>query len=358
MNQENRRFTFSILVAGLLHALLLMSAVLWLPIAPSPRTMPPLPIVYLVSPPGPEQEPKKPDALAEENRQTLHTTQPRDMPPMMAPPSYTASHPTTGAALSLSQPIMQASLPKPRPRPRRVIRSPEKSGTILLLEAALHAVAPSGGRPQASDTPLSSQAIPPPFPPQEENQPPPEAQPAPLTFMPQEDDQEAPPEAQPAPLTFMPQEDDQPPPEAQPAPLTLMPSLETLSRWDRQRRYQSLSTHRTEETVSLNTRKVRYAAYFSRLKERVEHGWGYPAQARKEHLSGHASLVFTIHRNGHLLDVRVLRSSGAAILDASAVRAVKNAAPFAPFPKDWSLEKLHIRATFEYIRRGELMWQH
>ena len=145
-------------------------------------------------------------------------------------------------------------------------------------------------------------------------------------------------------------------PQTQEASLDLMPSMENLSLWDRQRRYQSRFGAQSEETVSLNTRKVRYASYFSRLKQRVEQGWVYPSQAKKDKLFGNVSMVFTIRRDGHLLRVEVLRSSGATILDESAVRAVKNAAPFPPFPEDWSLERLHIRATFEYIRR-KLKWR-
>lgn len=148
------------------------------------------------------------------------------------------------------------------------------------------------------------------------------------------------------------------PSEEQSAPLLdFNPSMGNLSRWDRLRRLQALSNAPKEETLHLNTRQVRYASYFSRLKERVENGWDYPTEAKRNKLSGNVHLVFTIQRNGQLLEVRVLKSSGAKILDDSAVFAVQKAAPFAPFPKDWTLEKLHIRATFEYIRRGGLVWR-
>ena len=108
---------------------------------------------------------------------------------------------------------------------------------------------------------------------------------------------------------------------------------------------------KSEATVSLNTHKVRYASYFSRIKHKIKQGWFYPAQARRNKLYGRVHLIFSIRRDGHLMRVNVVNSSGVQILDRAAMRAVKAAGSFGAFPKAWSLKLLHIRATFEYLRR-------
>lgn len=138
-------------------------------------------------------------------------------------------------------------------------------------------------------------------------------------------------------------------------PLNLSPTLSELNRWDDELRMQDNSQGGREKTLDLNTSKVRYAVYFSRMKERIEQGWVYPQRAKIENLSGNLRLKFTIGRDGRLVDIKILRSSGEAVLDESALNAVKAAAPYAPFPEHWQLEKIHVTTTFEYIRR-KILW--
>ena len=69
--------------------------------------------------------------------------------------------------------------------------------------------------------------------------------------------------------------------------------------------------------------------------------------------SSHTAFVVTmVITTGYLEGVQLITSSGYARLDNEAVRAINAAAPFAPFPASWGgLEKLNIRATFEYTGR-------
>jgi protein TonB len=59
---------------------------------------------------------------------------------------------------------------------------------------------------------------------------------------------------------------------------------------------------------------------------------------------------FTIHKDGSLTDVRVVESSGGALLDLAAQRAVQSAAPFAPFPNNYGQERITIQAAFKPTR--------
>ncbi|MEW6145341.1 MAG: energy transducer TonB [Thermodesulfobacteriota bacterium] len=104
-----------------------------------------------------------------------------------------------------------------------------------------------------------------------------------------------------------------------------------------------------EDTVELSTTEFRYLSYFAKLKHQIESVWNYPEESRYRGEEGQLFLVFTIKRNGDLENIELLNSSGYARLDNEAIRAIRSASPYSPFPESWgSLERLHIRATFIY----------
>lgn len=107
--------------------------------------------------------------------------------------------------------------------------------------------------------------------------------------------------------------------------------------------------NKKEDTVELSTTEYKYISYFAKLKRQIEGVWNYPQESRYKGEEGQLFLIFTIRSNGELENIELLTSSGYARLDNEAVRAIRVAAPYPPFPKDWgSLEKLHIKATFIY----------
>lgn len=108
-----------------------------------------------------------------------------------------------------------------------------------------------------------------------------------------------------------------------------------------------------EDTVDLNTVEYKYFSYFAKLKQKIEQVWNYPEASRLRGEQGELFLVFTIRRDGYLEDVKLITPSGHERLDDEAVRAVRVASPYSPFPKSWELEKLNVKATFRYeIRYG------
>ncbi len=103
-----------------------------------------------------------------------------------------------------------------------------------------------------------------------------------------------------------------------------------------------------EIVIPLNTRRFAYFEYFTGIKRGVENTWAYPYEAMNSGAGGSTVLRFTLLRSGGLEEVRVISTAGMAVLDNAAVVAVKNAAPFAPFPAGLDKEKIHIVATFTY----------
>jgi protein TonB len=58
----------------------------------------------------------------------------------------------------------------------------------------------------------------------------------------------------------------------------------------------------------------------------------YPNAARRDRLTGTATVSFTLNGAGNVTAVRVVRSSGQPILDQAAIEMVQRASPFPPIP--------------------------
>ncbi|MEE9258852.1 MAG: TonB family protein [Nitrospinaceae bacterium] len=110
----------------------------------------------------------------------------------------------------------------------------------------------------------------------------------------------------------------------------------------------SLEESDDDEPVSLDTTETKYASYFARIKHQIERVWSYPLDAARKGLSGELTISFKISKDGNLLGVQRVATSGHEILDLAAVKAVKEAAPFYPFPLTIKKDKLSILATFIY----------
>ena len=102
------------------------------------------------------------------------------------------------------------------------------------------------------------------------------------------------------------------------------------------------------QEISLDTTKSKYISYFKHIKDKLYLVWRYPLTARAAGIQGTVYILFVINRQGELTEVRVLKSSGFTMLDREAERALRAAAPFGPFPPDWTERELRIRARFIY----------
>lgn len=100
--------------------------------------------------------------------------------------------------------------------------------------------------------------------------------------------------------------------------------------------------------IPLDTRRFEYISYFSEIKERIERSWKYPDEAFKNGENGNTTVQLHINRDGTLAKVSIYLSSGVRILDEEAIRAVVDASPFNPIPKEIEADQLNIVATFGY----------
>ncbi len=106
--------------------------------------------------------------------------------------------------------------------------------------------------------------------------------------------------------------------------------------------------------LSARTKEYKYAAYMDAWRKKVERvgNINYPDQAKKQHLNGAVVLDVEIQPDGSVMAVKVIRRSGHKALDDAAVRSVRLAAPYDPFPPDIRKEVdiMHITRTWEYSR--------
>ena len=74
--------------------------------------------------------------------------------------------------------------------------------------------------------------------------------------------------------------------------------------------------------------------YPGKIVSKLRRALRYPAQAKRKRLRGEAHVQFTVDGDGGVRSVRVVKSSGSAVLDDAAAEAVRRAAPFPPIPAE------------------------
>ncbi|MEC7814828.1 MAG: energy transducer TonB [Pseudomonadota bacterium] len=80
----------------------------------------------------------------------------------------------------------------------------------------------------------------------------------------------------------------------------------------------------------------------------------YPTEARQAGIYGTLRMLVSLRKDGTIKEVMILQSSGSTVLDDAAIRIVRMAAPFAPFPEEMSqsVDELEIIRTWSFQRRG------
>jgi protein TonB len=111
--------------------------------------------------------------------------------------------------------------------------------------------------------------------------------------------------------------------------------------------------------ISARTKEYKYASYLDAWRRKVERvgNLNYPDEARRQRLHGSLILHVALRSNGTIINVWVRRSSGHKLLDDAAVRIVKLAAPYAPFPAEIRKETdvLDITRTWQFLSSNRLL---
>jgi TonB family protein len=95
-------------------------------------------------------------------------------------------------------------------------------------------------------------------------------------------------------------------------------------------------------TVAPVNQDFAYNYYFAQIQSRIEESWTRSPVGS----DAHAVIFFTIHSDGSISDLRVREPSGFDTFDLAALRAVQNAAPFAPLPRAYTLNHTSLEVTW------------
>jgi protein TonB len=101
---------------------------------------------------------------------------------------------------------------------------------------------------------------------------------------------------------------------------------------------------RVRRLTSVSARAAVDAAYLHRWRTRVEAIGNryYPVASSRYGIYGDLRLMVAIRHDGSIANIEILSSSGHAVLDEAAIRIVRMAAPFEPFPPE-------LRATTDML---------
>lgn len=110
--------------------------------------------------------------------------------------------------------------------------------------------------------------------------------------------------------------------------------------------------------ISARTKEFKYASYMRDWVAKVERvgELNYPDAARRQNLSGKLIVQVALSPDGSVREITIRKPSGHKILDDAAVRIVKLAAPFAPFPEGIRAETdiLYITRTWVFTSSNRL----
>lgn len=102
--------------------------------------------------------------------------------------------------------------------------------------------------------------------------------------------------------------------------------------------------------IAADTRESDVAVYLDSWRRKIERvgTMNFPEVARRRKLSGQPVIEVTIGADGKLLQTVIRRSSGHAELDEAAIRILKLAAPYDPFPSALGAKHDQIRIAYEW----------
>ncbi len=101
------------------------------------------------------------------------------------------------------------------------------------------------------------------------------------------------------------------------------------------------------EGISFDGGDFPYHAFIARMRHKIAAAWQVPAGS--EGVERFAVIYFRVHRDGNITHVSVERGSGVFLFDQSCQRAVIQAAPFPPLPREYDNEYVGVHFSFKFV---------
>lgn len=110
-----------------------------------------------------------------------------------------------------------------------------------------------------------------------------------------------------------------------------------------------------EDSASYNEFEEKYASYFSKFRRRVYQLWRYPQTSVRKGEHGIVKVSFSILKDGSIVNIKMISSSGYPDLDREVMRVLRNIGKI-PLPKSYNLEQLNVdEANFIYTIGGSVI---
>lgn len=128
----------------------------------------------------------------------------------------------------------------------------------------------------------------------------------------------------------------------------LFPSANRLAKLEDSYRRKFEADIAEGDTRFLNSDDILFGSFLRRFENSVYGVWRYPQEAAMKGIEGITPVRITFNRRGEITGVRLLESSGAAVLDDEVFRTLKLIGPVGGFPKGYDKDEFHLIAFFQY----------
>jgi len=128
----------------------------------------------------------------------------------------------------------------------------------------------------------------------------------------------------------------------------LMPSATRMARLEENYRRRFADDIDDGTTRFLNTDDIQFGSFLRRFETAVYGVWRYPQEAALQGIEGVTPVKITFNRNGEIVKVQLLESSGSRILDDEVFRTLRLVGPMGTFPRSYGKDEFNLIAFFQY----------
>lgn len=129
----------------------------------------------------------------------------------------------------------------------------------------------------------------------------------------------------------------------------LMPSASRMAKLEENYRRRYADDIADGDTVvGINTNDVLLGSFLRRFETAVYGVWRYPQEAAQKGIGGVTPVKITFNRNGDIVKVKLLESSGSRILDDEVFRTLRLITALGGLPKNYPRDEFNLIAFFQY----------
>lgn len=128
----------------------------------------------------------------------------------------------------------------------------------------------------------------------------------------------------------------------------LLPSASRMAQLEESYRRKFADDVADGDTRFLNSNDVMFGSFLRRFETAVYGVWRYPQEAALKGIEGVTPVKITFNRNGEVVNIKLLESSGSRLLDDEVFRTLRLVGPMGNLPKGYPKEEFHLIAFFQY----------